>query len=89
MHPQVAPARSSAVTGPTFFRVVRCDVGDFAPGAASHFTIVARVNPGAARRLLRAALRVSGSRPDPAGADNRDVATTRAGRAPARPNFTG
>ena len=70
-------------------RVVRCDVRDLAPGAELRFTLVARVTRGAAQRLLSATLRVSESRPDPATADNRDVATTRAGRAPARPDFTG
>jgi uncharacterized repeat protein (TIGR01451 family) len=70
-------------------KVVRCDVGPLSPGAALGFDIVVRVAPDAARQLLHAHLSVGGAQPDPASADNRDVARTSVGRAPPQPHFTG
>ena len=70
-------------------KVVRCDVGLLSPGSALGFDIVVRVARDAARQLLRARLSVGGAEPDPASADNRDVARTSVGRAPPQPHFTG
>ncbi len=70
-------------------KVVRCDVGLLSPGTALGFDIVVRVARDAARQLLRARLSVGGAEPDPASADNRDVARTSVGRAPPQPHFTG
>ena len=70
-------------------QVVRCDVGPLSPGTALGFDIVVRVSRDAARELLRARLSVGGAEPDPASADNRDVARTSVGRAPPQPHFTG
>ncbi len=69
--------------------VVGCNVGRLSPGAELGFSIVVRVAQDAARQSLTARLSVQGARPDPASADNRDVARTRVGRARPRPNFTG
>jgi len=69
--------------------VVGCDIGRLPAGVGLDFNIVVRVVQDAARRSLSARLSVQGARPDPASADNRDVARTRVGRARPRPNFTG
>ncbi len=70
-------------------KVVGCDVGRLSEGAARDFAIVVRVAQDAARLSLSARLSVQGARPDPASADNRDVARTSVGRAPPQPHFTG
>ena len=70
-------------------KVVRCDVGRLSEGAALDFAIVVRVAHDAARLSLSARLSVGEAQPDPASADNRDVARTSVGRAPPQPHFTG
>ena len=69
--------------------VVGCDIGRLPNGAARAFNIVVRVAQDAARQPLSARLSVDGARPDPASADNHDVARTTIGRARPQPNFTG
>ena len=78
----VTPRSRCRPAAPSSPKVVRCDVGPLPPGTALGFDIVVRVARDAARQLLRARLSVGGAEPDPASADNRDVARTSVGRAP-------